>query len=200
MKIIGLTGGIGSGKSTVSAQLSALGAEVIDADLISRKILDLGCDAYNEVVARFGDKILDNTNNIDRQSLADIVFSDKAELEALNSITHKYIFIEMNREIDKYKSYNNNNQIIILDVPLLFSSDFPIRCDKTVAVIADEDVRIRRVQKRDNCTAADVKRRIRNQISNDDLINQADYVIENNSSIEKLKENVESLYSKLKFP
>lgn len=199
MKIIGLTGGIGSGKSTVSAKFSELGAKVIDADKISRGILDFGSDAYNEVVNHFGNGILDAENNINRKALAKIVFSDKAELKILNSITHKYIFLEMEKDIEKYRQSDYDNKIIILDVPLLFSAYFPIKCDKTIAVIADEDTRIKRVMARDGYTESDVKNRIKNQLTSDELKNLADYILENNNGIDKINKEIESLYYELGF-
>ena len=180
MTILGITGGIGAGKSTVTKLFSKLGADIVDADKIAREIMNKGQDAYNEVVEEFGEEILDSDRNIIRKKLASIVFG------VLNKITHGYVFVEMNKQIDSSVA-----ELICLDVPLLFSSDFPIKCHKTLVVTADDETRINRVIKRDNCTKEQVKQRMIKQMKQEDMIKLADYVIENNGDdfpVEKVKE------------
>ncbi len=186
MTILGITGGIGAGKSVVTEIFSTLGADVVDADKIAREIMNKGHDAYNEVVKEFGEDILDDNGNIIRKKLASIVFGDKNKLEALNKITHGYIFAEMNKQIS-----SSIAELVCLDVPLLFASDFPIKCHKTLVVTADDEVRIHRVIKRDNCTKEQVQERMNKQLKQEDMVKLADFVIENNDEklpVEKVKE------------
>lgn len=188
MKIIGVTGGIGAGKSTVCKEFERLGATVIDADKIAREVLLQNGGAYGETVEFFGKDILFENGDINRKKLAQLVFSDKDKLEMLNKITHKYIFEEMNKQINSAKS-----QVVVLDVPLLFSSDFPIFCDLKVAVLADKIIRIDRVMKRDNATAKEVKERIKNQISDDKYREMADICIINND-LDETKQQIKEIY------
>ena len=172
MIIVGLTGVIGSGKSTVSHILSELGAYTIDADEISRTVLDKDTPAYFETVEHFGRKILSCDGTINRKELA------KAELEVLNRITHKYIFIKMQNMIDKYISASGSGDMIVLDVPLLFSDDFNIKYDKSVVVTASREIIIKRVMLRDGMDESEILSRIKNQLTDEELIKRADFVIE----------------------
>ncbi len=196
---LGLTGGIGSGKSAAAGIFKALGAYIIDADKISREILVPGTEAYRETVAQFGDKILNPDRAVDRKTLAAIVFGSEAELETLNNITHKHIFAVMEREArdaeigGKYK-----NSMIVIDAPLLFAPDFKMRYDKSAAVTADDEIRIERVLKRDGTSRAEVENRIKSQFTNAELAARADYIIENNTNdIKDLENKVKALYERL---
>lgn len=191
--VIGLTGGIGAGKSTVAGIFKKLGAYIIDADEIARNIMNKGEDAYNEVVSHFGNGILSAGGSVDRKALASIVFGNEAQLKALNEITHKHVFAKMRAELK-----NCSSDLIVLDVPLLFTCDFPISYDKSVAVIAEEEVRIKRVMARSRLTRKQVLERIGSQLSNSELRRRADYVIENNSDgFEELEEKVRVLYGEI---
>ena len=192
MKQIGITGGIGSGKSNVCRCFEKLGSKIIDADKISHSVLTPSGGAYPEVVSAFGSGILNPDKTVDRKKLAEIVFSDSEKLEQLNQITHPAIFAEMERQI-----HTANTDLVCLDVPLLFSSDFPFVCDATVAVVADSDLRIQRILKRDGCTEAEAKRRIAAQLSDDILIEKSDYVLYNNGTKEELAAQVKRLYHKI---
>lgn len=187
MKVLGVTGGIGSGKSTVSRMFEKFGAEVIDADEISRKVTSRNGAAYVEIAESFGGKILLPDGEINRKKLADTVFSDKSKLMLLNSITHKYIYEEINRRIE-----DSFSDLIVLDVPLLFSSDFSIKCDYTIGVTAELRERIRRVKRRDGILEEEILSRIENQISDADLREKADFIIENDN-IEKTFEEVKKI-------
>lgn len=198
MIIVGLTGVIGSGKSTVSHILSELGAYTIDADEISRTVLDKDTPAYFETVEYFGRKILSCDGSINRKELAKIVFNNKAELDMLNRITHKYIFIKMQNMIDKYISASGSGDMIVLDVPLLFSDDFNIKYDKSVVVTASRDIIIKRVMRRDGMDESEILSRIKNQMSDVELIKRADFVIENNyENIDELRTCVKGIYKEL---
>ena len=198
MIIVGLTGVIGSGKSTVSHILSELGAYTIDADEISRTVLDKDTPAYFETVEHFGRKILSCDGTINRKELAKIVFNNKAELEVLNRITHKYIFIKMQNMIDKYISASGSGDMIVLDVPLLFSDDFNIKYDKAVVVTASREIIIKRVMLRDGMDESEILSRIKNQLTDEELIKRADFVIENNyENIDELRTCVTGIYKEL---
>lgn len=186
--IIGVTGGSGAGKSTLCRVLERLGAFVIDADKIAKEITLLGGSAYTEILEHFGSGVLLENGEINRKALAKIVFENVSELEALNKITHKHVFEEMRREMSRA-----GGKTVVLDVPLLFSSDFPFNCTLTAAVIADEKTRIERVIKRDGISEEEAKRRIKNQLTNDELKRLADVCIENSGDEHLLEKSAERL-------
>lgn len=175
MKIIGITGGIGAGKSTVSREFGKLGAAVVDSDAISRNVTKKGGKAYGEIADFFGEEFLLEDGELDRRKIAKEVFSNGEKLNALNSITHKHIFAEMEKEIASAAS-----DVAVLDVPLLFTSEFPFDCDLKIAVLADEDIRIKRVMERDNLSEAEIRARIANQIGDEEYKRLADICIINN--------------------
>lgn len=192
MKIIGITGGMGAGKSAFSAELKALGAKIVDADKISRQVTAKGGAAFDEIVGAFGKDVLTENGEIDRKRLGTIVFSDGQKLALLEKITHKHIFEEMKKQID-----NCDAKVAVLDVPLLFSRDFPFDCDVTVAVVADLDVRLMRIMKRDGISREAALMRIKKQLTDDELRSRADVCFENNGDIEMLKSFASELYKKI---
>lgn len=192
MKIIAVTGGIGSGKSTVSNEFKKLGAYVVDTDAISHEIMMRGYSAYDMVVAEFGNGILSDDLEIDRKRLADIVFNDKNKLETLNSIMHKEIYAELQRRIEA-----SDSDIVCAEIPLLFTARCPIEIDVKVVVSASDDVRIRRVMLRDNCSADKVKERMANQLSDSEMCKLADVVIVNNGDIDLVREQVKAVFDSL---
>lgn len=192
MKIIGVTGGIGSGKTTVCEMFEKLGAEVIDADKIAHDITKRDGAAYAEIIGKFGEKVMLPGGEIDRKALAKIVFSDSEKLKLLEHITHKYVFEEMKKRMDK-----STAPVVVLDVPLLFSSEFPFACDLTVGVTADMEDRISRVFKRDNMTREEIISRINNQISDKTLKEKADIIIEN-SSLDLTFIKVKEIFNKIR--
>ena len=192
MKIIAVTGGIGSGKSTVSNEFKKLGAYVVDTDAISHEIMMRGYNAYDMVVAEFGNGILSDDLEIDRKRLADIVFNDKKKLETLNSIMHKEIYAELQRRIEA-----SDVDIVCAEIPLLFTAKCPIEIDVKVVVSASDDVRIRRVMLRDNCSADKVKERMANQLSDSEMCKLADVVIVNNGDIDLVREQVKAVFDSL---
>ena len=183
MKIIGITGGTGSGKSVLSAELKRLGAEVIDADQIAREVSKKGGAAFEEIVQNFGTEILDEQGEINRKTLGGIVFANSPKLELLESITHKHILKKMCEEVRAC-----GKDTVVLDVPLLFQCDFPIKCDLTVAVIADDDIRIKRIMDRDGISEAAARARMKNQLTNEEYKKLADVCFENEGDTETIKE------------
>ena len=183
--IIGLTGGIASGKSTVSKYLAEKGFNIYDADKIAKDISEKK-SVQEEIILTFGNKILDENRNIDRKKLKEIVFEDKEKLKQLNAIIHPKV-------IDFYKELKekNTDEIIIFDVPLLFESGIDKFCDKILVVISDYEIQLNRIVERDKIDRELAEKIIKSQLSNEERIKKADVVIENNSSLEDLFEKVE---------
>ncbi len=192
MKVLGVTGGIGAGKSTVSGIFAELGAAVIDADHISHLVMEPGGCAYMPVLKAFGGDILTPGHTIDRKALAAVVFGDDQKLRLLNEITHACIFREMEQRLRRAET-----ELVCLDVPLLFSCDFPIRCDGTVAVLAPRELRIRRVMVRDGCTREQVEARMAKQLTDAELRELADFCILNDNGEEKVRQQAADVYQKM---
>jgi len=183
--IIGLTGGIASGKSTVSKYLAEKGFKVYDADRIAKNISEKK-SVQEEIILTFGNEILDENGNVDRKKLKEIVFENKEKLKQLNAIIHPKV-------IDFYKELKeqNTDKIIIFDVPLLFESGIDKLCDKILVVISDYEIQLNRIVERDKIDRELAEKIIKSQLSNEERIKKADVVIENNSSLEDLFEKVE---------
>ncbi len=191
-KILGITGGIGAGKSFVANLFSKLGATVVDADKIAREILEPGGSAFIKVIKSFGKEILLEDGTIDRKKLANIVFSDPEKLELLNRLTHPAVFEEIENCIKKADS-----NVVCLDVPLLFTCDFPISCDKTLAVIAPKEMRIKRIIARDNCTREEAIARMMTQLSDDEFREKADICLVADGDEDMLRKAIAEIYKHL---
>lgn len=194
--IIGLTGGIGSGKSTVSSILASLGAKIIDADSISRHLVKKGKKAYFEIIDSFGNEVVNKYGEIDRKKLGNIVFNDEKKLNLLNQITHKYISQEIIRLKEVFFKQNKNN-ILVIDVAIPLKHGFLDISDEIWVVFADEEKRIERVMKRSGLTYDEVKARILKQMNYEDYFELADRIIYNNDDKEKLTMEIKRLYSKV---
>lgn len=160
-RIIGLTGGSGSGKSSVAAALKKAGARVIDCDKIAHENMKRGGASYNEIVSAFGADILLENGEIDRKKLADIVFSDKKQLERLNKITHSRICGRV-REL-----VNEGGALIVIDAPLLRQTGLDKLCGEVWITDAPYEARIRRVMERDGISLGEAEKRLKNQRSED---------------------------------
>ncbi|MDP0488338.1 MAG: dephospho-CoA kinase [Fusobacterium sp. JB019] len=180
--ILGLTGGIASGKSTVSNILKKLGIKIIDADLMAKKISN---QKYikREIALRLDETLLDSNYEIDREKLKKIVFKDKKKLEILNSIYHPRI----KEEFKKIKENHNKNDIIIFDVPLLFETGINKYCDLVILVCVDEEIQIERIMKRDGIDKKLAIEIIKSQMSQKEKKDMADIIIYNNNTLDKLK-------------
>lgn len=180
--VIGLTGSIGSGKSTVSRQLAALGWYIIDADVLSRRAVEPGSVALNALAERFGADVLRQDGTLDRAALAERAFASPEETAALNSIVHPEVIRLLHEELEAAK--HRGESTIVLDVPLLFQTGLESLCDCTVAVTATPDVRRRRICLRDGLTAEQAQRRMEaqppdsyyTQRATDTLVNDGDEV------------------------
>ena len=186
MKVIGLTGGTGSGKSVVSKALAAAGAVIVDADKIAHDIILKGEPAYQEIIAYYGTDILDTEGNIIPKKLGEIVFNDKEKLAFLNQCTHKYITAEVKRQIAEAKETGTATAIVV-DAPLLLEAKLETVCDLVWVVYADPEVRAQRVMARDGITYELAKARIANQKSWEEYKAAADAVIDNSKDLAHLE-------------
>ena len=186
MKVIGLTGGTGSGKSVVSKSLAAAGAVIVDADKIAHEIILKGEPAYQEIIEYYGTGILDEEGNIIRKKLGEIVFNDKEKLAFLNQCTHKYITTEVKRQIAEAKDEGTATAIIV-DAPLLLEAKLETVCDLVWVVYAEPEVRAQRVMARDGITYELAKARIANQKSWEEYKAAADAVIDNSKDLSYLE-------------
>lgn len=194
--IVGLTGGVSSGKSLVAEELKRLGAAVIDADRIARDIVLPGESAYNDVVREFGEGILSKDGSINRAALANIVFSDPEKLKRLNRITHPPIIRKIVEELESCRE-EHPDVIIVLDAPLLVEVGLHRTVDKVIVVYADEDTRIKRLKEKNNLTAEEARRRINAQIPLPKKLEYADFVIDNNGTREETLKETRKVYSEL---
>lgn len=194
MKVIGLTGGIASGKTTVSNFLKSKGYEVIDADLISREIYNVNQEAYNKIIEEFGDAILNRDRTIDRKKLGSIVFNDKSKLNKLNEITHPIIINKILKRIEEIKL--KGEKICFVDAALLIEANLIIYVDEVWLVVVDKEIQIDRLMKRDNLTFEEAKKRVESQMAVEEKIKYADYVINNSKSIDYTLDQVKELLDK----
>ena len=195
MIIVGLTGSVGTGKSTVAKIFRELGAYVIDWDELAREVIRPHLKAWKEIVGYFGKGILRDDLTINRQKLANIVFSDKEKLAKLNQIVHPEVFEEDERITNDIKS-RDPNALIIKDIPLLFELSRPIFVDKIIVVSASEQTQLRRSEEK-GMSREDAQRRIESQLPLEGKIKSANFVINNDGPLEETKRQVEEIYSLL---
>jgi dephospho-CoA kinase len=188
--IIGLTGGIASGKSTVSNILKELGAKVIDADLISREVMQKGSGVWHTVVESFGTEIIDD-GDINRKKLGSIVFSDKSKLNLLNSITHPAIIYEIEKRILQLQN-QNENPLIVIDAAILIEMGLNRLADEIWVVDVDKQTQVDRIMQRDNVKLQEALNRIDAQMPANQRLKYADYVINNNRQIHQVKNDLQS--------
>ncbi|WP_347320119.1 dephospho-CoA kinase [Rossellomorea sp. RS05] len=189
--IIGLTGGIASGKSTVSALLQEKGYTIIDADLAARMVVEVGQPAYLAIVEAFGKGILQENGQIDRAVLGAIIFNDQTKRNLLNGIVHPAVRSMMLSHKDE--AVENGKQTIIMDIPLLFESDLTWMVDRTIVVTVEKDVQLSRLMKRNKMTEEEAASRISSQLPLREKVEKADAVIDNNGSVEDTLKQVEEL-------
>jgi dephospho-CoA kinase len=196
MIIVGLTGGVGTGKSTVTNFFRELGAYIIDWDELAREVTRPHLKAWKGIVAYFGKGILNDDLTINRRKLAEIVFSDKEKVTKLNQIVHPEVFKEDERITNRIKRLDPD-ALIIKDIPLLFEVTRPISVDRVVVVSASEQTQLRRLEKK-GMSRKDVENRIKFQLPLKEKIKSADFVINNDGPPEETKRQVEEIYSLLR--
>ena len=193
---IGLTGGMASGKSTVSRLFRAWGAFVADADEISRRALDPGTECYEKTVAAFGREILFSDGTVNRKQVAGIVFSDAKALETLNGIIHPYVHETIVSE-SKRAYAEAPKRLIVWDVPLLFETGYDAEVAKTVVVTARQSLRVQRIVDRDGSTKAAALRRIHAQMPDREKVRRATLVIRNNGTLQELEQRTREVFDEL---
>lgn len=197
MKIIGVTGVFGSGKSLAARIFADEGAYLIDHDMINHGILKKGQEGHTALVSEYGVKILNDNGEIDRAKVAAIVFSDGEKVKRIEEILHP-IIIRIEQELVSQYKQERKYDYIIFDTPLLFEAGRDKVCDYTVVISADEDIIYERIVKKFGIKPEDAKKRMSFQLSMAEKIKLADYVIENNSTVEDLKAKVIDLFNKIK--
>jgi len=188
---VGLTGGVGSGKSTVAALFAEHGAVVIDADALAREVVEPGTPGFDAVVARFGDDVVGPDGALDRAALAAQVFNDDAKRADLNAIVHPLV---RRRMLELAEAAGDD--VVVYDVPLLVENDLAAGFDFVVVVLADPDVRLARLAER-GMAEADARARMAVQVSREQRLAVADYVVDNTGDLEHLDRQVREVWAAL---
>lgn len=183
--VIGLTGGIASGKSTVSAMFADIGITVIDADVEARLAVEIGNNAYDDIVRHFGKPILAEDGTINRQKLGSIIFNDEEKRNLLNSIVHPAVRERMSQK--RQAAEEANEKAIVMDIPLLFESKLTGLVNKIILVYVDEKTQLERLMKRNSYSEAEALSRIKSQMPIKDKVELADAIIDNSGTIEQTK-------------
>jgi dephospho-CoA kinase len=192
--IIGLTGGIATGKTTVSMILSEQGIPVIDADVIAREVVLPGKDAYEKIVAYFGSEVLHADQTINRAELGEIIFNDDEKRLKLNEIVHPAVRLEMKKQAAAYISTGHN--LVVMDIPLLFESKLTHMVEETWLVYTTPTIQLQRLMMRDDYTEKQALSRIQSQMPIDEKKLLADVVINNNGTKAELEGKIKSLLNK----
>nr|XP_043621587.1 dephospho-CoA kinase [Erigeron canadensis] len=198
MRVIGLTGGIATGKSTVSNLFKANAFPVVDADVIARDVLKRGSGGWKKVVAAFGDDVLLENGEVDRVKLGHIVFTDPSKRQLLNRLLAPYISFGIFWEV--FKLWMKGCKIIILDVPLLFEAKIDRWTMPVIVVWVDPETQLQRLMARDRTSAQDAQNRINSQMPLDIKRSKADIVIDNNGSLEDLHESFKKVLDQVTKP
>ncbi|MCL4499163.1 MAG: dephospho-CoA kinase [Chloroflexi bacterium] len=196
MKIIGITGQIGTGKSSVAKLLATYGVRVLSADSIARGLLEPETEAYYEVIDFFGQEILCENGEVDRNKLASIVFADERKLALLNEIIHPRVIEEMRDRLRYVEEADEGVSVVALDIPILFGSGAESLVSKVIAVVADDAVRVERLRAI-GFTESDITARSAAQLPQAELEKRADYVIENSGTYAELRAQVGRLWRTL---
>ena len=194
--LVGLTGGMGSGKTLSASFFKDLGAFILDADLICRKLVEPGQAAWKEIEAVFGKEIFTGSGNLDRRKLADIIFGDPEKKQTLEDILHPKVF-EFERL--KYEAIRKEqpNALVIVDAALLIESGNYKKMDKVIVVNSDEKNRVNRILARSELSRDEIADRIKNQMPSDEKVRYADFVLENSLDKVNLLSKVKDIHTKL---
>ena len=196
MYIIGLTGGIASGKSTVSTMLEELGAYVIDVDDIAKTVVRPNQPAWHGIVAHFGEDILLADGTINRVLLGERIFTDKGQRQCLENITHPFITAKVQENISQAKEIGV--KLVVLDVPLLFEAEWQGKVNEIWVVYVRAEVQVSRLIARNHLTSEQAKARIASQMNLEEKASRADVLIDNNSALEQTREQVEMAWAKIR--
>ena len=189
---LGLSGGIGCGKSTVAKMFGDLGAIVIDADAIAKEVLEPGQVGYESVIHAFGESVLDSSGQIDRKKLAEIVFQDQSQLAKLEAIVHPAVIAR----VAEIRESLPETAVVIYDTPLLVEKQLQNQFDQVLIVVSDASVRKERLLAR-GLESSDIEARIANQATDDQRADVAHFVIVNNGTLQELRENVTKVWQQI---
>jgi len=199
MLIVGLTGGIGSGKTIVSNLFENLGVPVIDTDVIARELVNNNPSVLNAIVSAFGQQILNQDGTLNRKKLAQIVFHQEKEKQQLENILHPRIRVEVNNQIQSLLSQTVPPRYIIVVIPLLLETGFNDLIDRILVVISDEKIRIERIKQRDNRNIDEIRAIINSQVTDEIRISKADDIIRNNLDLKALESDIQQLHKKYTY-
>ena len=194
MKIIGLTGGIGTGKSTVSAYLAQKGCKIIDADLISHQMTEAGSPCLAEIKAAFGEDVFLRDGNLDRKKVGRLVFADATKKKTLEQIITRRVIEKTLRILQDCRA--RQETLVVLDAPLLFECGMQRYTDETWLVVCRTETRLRRIAARDGLAEEDIQKRIANQMSTEQKEKLADYIIDNSRDLAWLYAQIDTLLAK----
>lgn len=195
MRVIGLTGGIGSGKSTIAKYLAGLGAVVIDLDKVGHEVLKSGSQAFKRVVSEFGKDILDASGEIDRARLGNLVFKNQKALRRLNRIIHPAIDKVVYERIEEYR--RRGVKVVVLEAAAMLEAGRAAQADEIWVAVAPEAAVLHRLSERSSYSEEESRERIRSQLSSEERAEQADVVIDTDCSLDELKARVEAEWRKL---
>lgn len=194
MKIIGLTGGIGTGKSTVSAYLAQKGCKIIDADLISHQMTEAGSPCLAEIKDAFGEDVFLRDGNLDRKKVGRLVFADATKKKTLEQIITRRVIEKTLRILQDCRAQQED--LVVLDAPLLFECGMQRYTDETWLVVCRTETRLRRIAARDGLAEEDIQKRIANQMSTEQKEKLADYIIDNSRDLAWLYAQIDALLAK----
>ncbi len=196
--IVGLTGGIVGGKSTVASMFKDLGAKIVDADKLGHSVILPHRPAWKKIIRLFGKDILRNDLTIDRGRLGKIVFTNQTLLKKLNEITHPEMIKLIKKEINLARNKTHNQEkILIIDAALIYEAKIDRLMDKIIVVYIDEDEQIKRIIKRNNLSKEEALQRIKSQMPMKEKVKMADYMVDNSNSLDETKKQVEKIWKKL---
>ena len=198
MKVVGLTGGIGSGKSTVSGFLAELGAVILDADEVGHEAFKPNTEQWREVIAAFGRQILTPTGEIDRGKLGEIVFNNTGSLARLNQIMHPRMYEMVKAQIEEYR--RQGVKVVVLEAPLLIEASWTSLVDEVWVTVAPESTVLRRIEERTGLSEQQSLARIRSQLSSEERARHADVAINTDCDLDELRARVSELWQRLYTP
>lgn len=192
--IVGLTGGIASGKSTVSQMILELGFPIVDADIVAREVVEIGEDTYTQLIDSFGKEILHEDKTLNRQALGNIIFHDEEKRLLLNSIMHPAIRQRIQQQKNNY--LEDGCDTVFLDIPLLLEGEETYGTDKILVVSVTSELQLERLMKRNHLSEVDAKARISSQMSLNEKVSLADAVIDNSGTMEESKKQLINILQK----
>lgn len=197
MKVIGLTGGIGSGKSTVSQFLAELGAVILNADAVGHEAFKPDTEIWREVVAAFGRQVLTPDGNIDRKKLGEIVFGNAESLSGLNQIMHPRMYDMVKAQLEEYRGQGKS--VAVLEAPLLLEAGWTSLVDEVWVTTASESTVLRRLHEQKGLSGEETLARIRSQLSSEERVKHANVIINTDCDLDELKSKVKQLWQRLKL-